>query len=140
MRVTLSPQLSSANSRQRDQRQDSWNSNIICDAGDWDIYLGPEVLFKMRWDLDLERSVPEPLPAGVAHAQSYHAEGAERVVFHCTEVAKPETPRSENRVNIFTRVGPWMFSKETKHEENIKVSPLRSPRRALLRIRSDLEI
>jgi len=84
----------------------------------WDIYLTPDVKHKRRWDLTEDEWEEEPVPEGVAHAQRYHAQGAERLVFHCTEIAF--TPGPHRLDTPYKRVGASLVSKQTKHEEYIE--------------------
>lgn len=99
----------------------------------WDIYLTPDVKHKRRWDLTEDEWEEEPVPEGVAHAQRYHAQGAERLVFHCTEIAF--TPGPHRLDTPYKRVGASLVSKQTKHEEYIEVrSTFRSHHRSRIHL------
>ena len=89
---------------------------------DWDLYCGRLCISKQRFDLGSKGMVNMPLgvgagaePAefGVAHATHKFAEGAERVVFQCTEVVSFDGGRTAHSV------GPRLVAKEARHVEHM---------------------
>ena len=86
--------------------------------GEWDLYNNVDrtpsetgaFLAKEVWDPRRKCMVPQPLmqgAIGVAHATSWHGRGAERLVFHATEVTRDSL------------TGPTLVVKQSKHEENM---------------------
>ncbi|KAJ8599256.1 hypothetical protein CTAYLR_006219 [Chrysophaeum taylorii] len=80
------------------------------DATEFDVYVGKTFLAKKRWSMANKKfEKVEPLGDGVAHAKCYFAEGAERVVFHATEVEKGRF--------CCRRIGPTLVAKQSLHQE-----------------------
>lgn len=99
----------------------------------WNMYCGPfKCLGKRRWDPAACGMVDVPLSStystgssistggtglrGLAHAQHKFAEGAERVVFQCTEVVSYDGGRSGYSV------GPRLVAKGPRHQEHLSSS------------------
>ena len=88
--------------------------------GEWDVYNNMDrtpdetgaFLAKQAWDSRRKCMVDRRLikdSIGVAHATSSFGHGAERLVFHATEVDSG-----------FQRTGPTLVAKQSKHEENVR--------------------
>ncbi|KXZ55302.1 hypothetical protein GPECTOR_3g437 [Gonium pectorale] len=111
-------------------RQALEERTILTDADGWDIYVGDNCLSKRKFDLnarsfidapftesalavDLERHYPGLVQRGIAHAAYKFAEGAERVVFQCTEVVSVDAGATGYSV------GPRLVAKDTRHTEHL---------------------
>ncbi|KAG2501020.1 hypothetical protein HYH03_000840 [Edaphochlamys debaryana] len=100
------------------------------DGALWDIYVGPKrCLSRKQYDLSAKRMVEVPYAAhdivrqlqavypnlerGIAHAKHKFAEGAERVVFQCTEVVSHDGYSA-------LAVGPRLVAKSTRYQQHMR--------------------
>ncbi|KXZ55301.1 hypothetical protein GPECTOR_3g436 [Gonium pectorale] len=112
------------------QRQSYEERALIRDGGGWDLYMGRRCVSKRKYDpatgsyvdvpfvrsalaVDLERQYPGLVQRGIAHAAYKFAEGAERVVFQCTEVVSVDAGATGYSV------GPRLVAKDTRHTEHL---------------------
>ena len=82
---------------------------------EWDVYVGAKCVKKEKFNLTTNQWDPialGPGSVGMAHANEYFEAGAERVAYHCTEVAK-------STVTDFDMIGPALVAKESWHEDKM---------------------
>ena len=111
------------------QQLDDDGPHWVVHGRNWDVYCGAQLRSKKVYDLESESLVDSAFrhttrfagredlekccKPGVAWARAKLSEGAERVVFKCTEVMADE----ENRRGI--RVGPRLVAKETRFVQQL---------------------
>eukprot|EP00798_Chlamydomonas_sp_ICE-L_P013595 gene13595-19468_t len=108
------------------ERQDFTEEQVLTNGVDWDLYCGANFVNKMRYNLttdSMEQVAFTPIKAsfarqlplvgkmGVAHATCSLANGAERVVFQCTDVVSFDGGETAHCV------GPKLVAKQTRHQE-----------------------
>ena len=86
---------------------------------EWHVYVGANFVKKEKFNLITNQWDPVPLgpgSIGVAIANDYFESGAERVAYHCMEVAK------ESTAGICEAVGPALVAKESWHADKLDKS------------------
>ncbi|KXZ45262.1 hypothetical protein GPECTOR_56g358 [Gonium pectorale] len=113
------------------QRQSYEERTLLRDGGGWDIYVGKRCISKLKYDVmgscyvkcsiagsdlasELGQLHPRKVQRGIAHAAYKFAEGAERVVFQCTEVVSVDGGATGYSV------GPRLVAKETRYTEHLR--------------------
>ncbi|GIL64651.1 hypothetical protein Vafri_18557 [Volvox africanus] len=125
--LTLRPEISFKGERQSYEERE-----IIRNGLSWELYVGSNFVHKRQYDPVAKRMVDapfttSPLPPGrgsafsqpgtqrgVAHAMYKFAEGAERVVYQCTEVVS-----FDNGATGYC-VGPHLVAKSTRFNEHLQ--------------------
>ncbi|PNH12275.1 Eukaryotic elongation factor 2 kinase [Tetrabaena socialis] len=110
------------------QRQAYEESHVITDGMGWDVYCGLLCQKKQRYDLGTGKMVAEPfadsrladswrrafpdkVQRGMAHAQLKFGEGAERVVYQCSEVVSVD-----DGLTAYC-IGPRLVAKSTRFSQ-----------------------
>jgi len=114
-----------------DRHQQIAHSEAVLGADGWWIYSGAEVLGKYTWDVTRRELVQGRLLAGatgMAFVQEPFAQGAERLVYRCSEIEVPENkvrewydrPWEANDKNAMRAIrrGLRLVCKEAKDKEN----------------------
>ncbi|GIL85914.1 hypothetical protein Vretimale_8980 [Volvox reticuliferus] len=112
------------------ERQSYGECDRIHDGLSWELYIGSKFVHKRRYDPATKRMVDapfttsEPVPSwgcaypemkkGVAHAMHKFGEGAERVVYQCTEVVSFDGGKTGYCV------GPRLVAKSTRFNEYLQ--------------------
>lgn len=112
-------------------RQSYAERDIISDGVDWEVYVGPNFLHKRKCDslrktmVDSSFTCSEPVPTwekhyprmqkGIAHAMVKFGEGAERVVYQCTEVVSFDGGKTGYCV------GPRLVAKSSRYKEHLDI-------------------
>ncbi|KAG2448501.1 hypothetical protein HYH02_006392 [Chlamydomonas schloesseri] len=115
--------------RAKGQRQEYEEHQLLTHGIKFDIYVGKNCLFKRQYDRRIREMVSVPfldtfrvralrldfphLQWGVAHARRAFSEGAERVVFQCTEVVSVDGGATAYAV------GPRLVAKQSRHQEHL---------------------
>ncbi|KAG2448498.1 hypothetical protein HYH02_006389 [Chlamydomonas schloesseri] len=115
--------------RAKGQRQDYEEHQLLTNGVSFDIYVASKFLSKSQYDRRAHELVPaafldttrvrilrEQFPQvqwGVAHARRAFSEGAERVVFQCTEVVSVDGGATAYAV------GPRLVAKQSRHQEHL---------------------
>eukprot|EP00798_Chlamydomonas_sp_ICE-L_P022993 gene22993-30181_t len=117
------------------ERQDFKEEQVLTNGVDWDLYCGVKFMSKTRYNLttdSMEKVAFTPIKAsfvrqlpivetkekrkkkmGVAHATCSLANGAERIVYQCTDVV------SYNGGQTAYCVGPKLVAKSSIHQEHV---------------------
>ncbi|KAG2455009.1 hypothetical protein HYH02_000834 [Chlamydomonas schloesseri] len=115
--------------RAKGQRQEYEEHHLITNGVTFDVYVGKKFIFKRQYDRHAGELVDAPFAAtdqlraytakhpdaevGVAHGRNWFSEGAERVVFQCTEVVSVDGGATAYAV------GPRLVAKQSRHEEQV---------------------
>ncbi|PNW88703.1 hypothetical protein CHLRE_01g040950v5 [Chlamydomonas reinhardtii] len=115
--------------RAKGQRQEYEEHQLLSNGLIFDIYVGRKFVSKCQYDRDTRDLVPVPfldtarvrimreqfpeVEWGVAHARRLFSEGAERVVFQCTEVVSVDGGATAYAI------GPRLVAKQTRHQERV---------------------
>ncbi|PNW84737.1 hypothetical protein CHLRE_03g156650v5 [Chlamydomonas reinhardtii] len=117
--------------RAKGQRQEYEEHHRITNGVTFDVYVGKKFIFKRQYDRHAGELVDVPLAAahqlrayqeqhphaeiqlGVAHGRNWFSEGAERVVFQCTEVVSVDGGATAHAI------GPRLVAKQSRHEEQV---------------------
>ncbi|GLC46882.1 hypothetical protein PLESTB_000663900 [Pleodorina starrii] len=111
------------------ERQSYEERDVIADGLVWELYCGPKFVRKRRYDarerkfVDAPFTSSDPVPAweqkyprmqkGIAHAMNAFGEGAERVVYQCTELVT-----FDGGVTGYC-VGPRLVAKTSRYTQHL---------------------